>query len=129
MAEASKSTDSSCKTPWSRKQQLLLKVAAMNEAKRRRANTEEEESSPSLEPAAGSAWKAPLMDQDDLVSENSDHDDSGSEKEAEFDGERAQVIFDDWIVSLSAVILRELQELPENEGERCCSRGWLYSRF
>ena len=32
-AEANTSTDSSQNTPWSRKRQLLLKVAAMNEAK------------------------------------------------------------------------------------------------
>ena len=38
--------------------------------------------------------------QDDLISENSHHDRSKSEEEAEFNDMRAQEIFDDWIVSL-----------------------------
>ena len=86
----------------------------MNEAKRRRASAEGPEVSSSSEQAARSAREAPVMDQDDLINENSDHGSSESEEEAEFDDARAQEIFDNWILSLRldqrqmlAVILME----------------------
>ena len=86
----------------------------MNEAKRQRASADGQEASSSLEPAASSTREAPVMDQDGLISENSDDDGSESEEEAQFDDERAQEIFDEWMVSLRldqhrmlAVILME----------------------
>ena len=86
----------------------------MNEAKRQRASAEGQEASSSLEPTASSTREAPVMDQDGLISENSDDDDSESEEEVQFDDERAQEICDEWMVSLRldqrrvlAVILME----------------------
>ena len=63
--------------------------------------------------APESEREAPVMDQDDLISENSDHEDS-DEDGSEFNDSVAQEIFDDWMVSLRldqrrmlAVILME----------------------
>ena len=101
MAEPSTSSCSSSRTTWKRKRQLLSKVEAIAALKQRAANVGEQQESPSSQPAQGSEGPAPAMDQDNLISENSDHGVSDSEdKAAEFSQEKAQLILDDWMVSL-----------------------------
>ena len=50
-----------------------------------------------MEPGVRSAREAPpVMDQDDLISENSDHNSSKSNEEVEFNNVRAQQIFNNY---------------------------------
>lgn len=65
-------------------------MVAMNAAKWRDTSVGEQVTSSSSQPAPDSEGQAPVMDQDDLISENSDNDCSDSEEEeAEFSQEKA----------------------------------------
>ena len=72
------------------------------------------------------------MDQDNLISENSNNhgSESGSEEESQLDDYRAQEI---WFlldsISVCCYFDGEFQEPAKNESEGWCPGGWLYCWF
>ena len=100
MAEASSSSSSSLpKDQWSRKRKLVEKAELMREAKRK-GRQQGESSSVAPETAESSTAETAAMDQDVLISENSDSISESKEEEAELDQQKAQELFDDWMASL-----------------------------
>ena len=98
MAEASSASGSSLlKDRWSRKHKLTAKAELMREAKWK--GRQQDESGSVTPETAESSTAETAMDQDVLISENSDGV-SESEEEAELDQQKAQELFDDWMVSL-----------------------------
>ena len=84
---AGPSADSSTGRPWQRKRARLAKVALMAAAKRRSSAIRREELDPDAPSSSHPAPESepPVMDQDDLINENSDHD--GSDSKDEFEDE------------------------------------------
>ena len=105
------SSSSAAKKSWSRKRKQLSKVALMNVAKRKppeedtstqlsESTTETSEPARETSEPTRETSEPTRMDQGRMISENSDNDSSDSEEDEEFSGERAQEIFDEWILSL-----------------------------
>ena len=106
---ADSSSSSVKKDAWTRKRKLAAKAASMREAKRR---IHEGETSSSAVLEAPTVEIVPPaeeeMDQDELISENSDSEASESDEEGVFDQQRAQEIFDDYMLSLPLELRRML---------------------
>ena len=105
----------------------MLNAARLEKQRSTTATTSRLPPEPSGE--ASSAWTEPEEERD--CPENSDSSESDMEIEEEFTEERAQEIFDNFVVALPhdvrrmlAVILIELSRRGRNASCSCCHQSW-----